>query len=900
MLPMGTKKYPAQDEYDMYVSQSNGHQNATTSLNSTNYYFTAIPEKLKGGLDRFVEFFIEPRFNEDLIEKEINNIHSEYNELLTKEEYRLIALEKLSIKPDHPYSKFDAGNKETLDEIPKKLKINVGTELRKFYEKYYSANIMSLCILSKDSLDVLENMVVERFRNVENKEVELSMYSEHPIKAEDFNTKWYYDPILNIKILSISFSLLKPKREHRMPLDYIEHLLRHESKGSLLSALKARGWCDKLHATNDPVDTSIHFFKVAFHLTEEGINHVDDIVQIMFQYINMLKEDGPQKWIYEEIQEISDINNSYDENIHRLSHEDICRIACQLHEYPMEEIISEQRAWQPDLIKELMKKYFTPQNIIIYISKTYESTADKTEEWFDIKYEKEKIPEKTMDMWNHAGRSTDLKFPPENEFIPKKFDIKLKPKVQQKFPETVMDTSFVRVWHKKDDVFGVPKATMIFHFVSPFAYMDPLSSELTDVFVELVHESLNEYTYRAKLAGLKLEITGTKYGINMTINGYDDKQRDLLEKSMDQMINFKIDPKCFETLEYWDSKYINFNKNIYQNTVDYLKMLLTEQQWLNDELYAAEKYLPDNLKLFIPKLFSKMHVECLIYGNVTKDEAEGIGELIESKLQTGMPHMVPLLQKQLVLYREIKLENGCHVRFEDENKEKVTSSTIVYYATGLRSTESNMLLSLSNRIIDQNTFNTLRTKYNLGYTVFSQVTKMDATQYLTVVVQGNCRPQNVEDQINLFMEDMYEHISTMSKEEFDNHKKGLKSHLTAPKTRSSQCFSYWEEIETQEYNFNREDIEVRYLEKITQQQLRKFFEENILSKLTRRKLSVHVMPTAMAKEMNLPDTSGKITVTSDNITKEFDDLLSFKLSQSLYPLLEPIDENVVRKGIRCF
>jgi len=56
-----------------------------------------------------------------------------------------------------------------------------------------------------------------------------------------------------------------------------------------------------------------------------------------------------------------------------------------------------------------------------------------------------------------------------------------------------------------------------------------------------------------------------------------------------------------------------------------------------------------------------VHVECLIYGNVTIMEATNIVKLIESKLTTGVPHIVPLLQRQLVLYREIKLEDGKYI-----------------------------------------------------------------------------------------------------------------------------------------------------------------------------------------------------------------------------------------------
>lgn len=51
-------------------------------------------------------------------------------------------------------------------------------------------------------------------------------------------------------------------------------------------------------------------------------------------------------------------------------------------------------------------------------------------------------------------------------------------------------------------------------------------------------------------------------------------------------------------------------------------------------------------------------MECLIHGNVTITEATDILKLIESKLTTEVPHIIPLLQRQLVLYREIKLEDG--------------------------------------------------------------------------------------------------------------------------------------------------------------------------------------------------------------------------------------------------
>lgn len=46
------------------------------------------------------------------------------------------------------------------------------------------------------------------------------------------------------------------------------------------------------------------FFSVVVDLTEEGIKHVDDIVTLTFQYINMLKKKGPIEWIYNVIDEM--------------------------------------------------------------------------------------------------------------------------------------------------------------------------------------------------------------------------------------------------------------------------------------------------------------------------------------------------------------------------------------------------------------------------------------------------------------------------------------------------------------------------------------------------------------------------------------------------------------------
>jgi len=68
-----------------------------------------------------------------------------------------------------------------------------------------------------------------------------------------------------------------------------------------------------------------------------------------------------------------------------------------------------------------------------------------------------------------------------------------------------------------------------------------------------------------------------------------------------------------------------------------------------------------------------------------------------------------------------------------------------------------------------------------------------------------------------------DHICTMPEEQFEEHKKALAVlRLEKPKTLNARCALYWDEIASQQYNFDRVNIEVAYLKTITRQQLLNF------------------------------------------------------------------------------
>ena len=51
---------------------------------------------------------------------------------------------------------------------------------------------------------------------------------------------------------------------------YVAHLIGHEGKGSLLSLLRARGWCIDLQAGPSMGAKGFMFFMISVDLTEDG------------------------------------------------------------------------------------------------------------------------------------------------------------------------------------------------------------------------------------------------------------------------------------------------------------------------------------------------------------------------------------------------------------------------------------------------------------------------------------------------------------------------------------------------------------------------------------------------------------------------------------------------------
>uniref|UniRef100_A0A8C2MPK7 Insulin-degrading enzyme n=1 Tax=Cricetulus griseus TaxID=10029 RepID=A0A8C2MPK7_CRIGR len=844
MLFLGTKKYPKENEYSQFLSEHAGSSNAFTSGEHTNYYFDVSHEHLEGALDRFAQFFLCPLFDASCKDREVNAVDSEHEKNVMNDAWRLFQLEKATGNPNHPFSKFGTGNKYTLETRPNQEGIDVRQELLKFHSTYYSSNLMAICVLGRESLDDLTNLVVKLFSEVENKNVPLPEFPEHPFQEEHLKQLYKIVPIKDIRNLYVTFPIPDLQQYYKSnPGHYLGHLIGHEGPGSLLSELKSKGWVNTLVGGQKEGARGFMFFIINVDLTEEGLLHVEDIILHMFQYIQKLRAEGPQEWVFQECKDLNAVAFRFKDKERPRGY--TSKIAGKLHYYPLNGVLTAEyllEEFRPDLIDMVLDK-LRPENVRLILVSTHTSFG----------MGRAVMLSKTF-KWQLGSRNAEWRVGNTRQAIPlPNFQISLK-----KF-----------------------SISFVFLFVSRYIYADPLHCNMTYLFIRLLKDDLKEYTYAARLSGLSYAIAS---GMNLSVKGYNDKQPILLKKITEKMATFEIDKKRFEIIkEAYMRSLNNFRaEQPHQHAMYYLRLLMTEVAWTKDELKEAldDVTLP-RLKAFIPQLLSRLHIEALLHGNITKQAALGIMQMVEDTL-VEHAHTKPLLPSQLVRYREVQLPDRGWFVYQQRNEVHNNCGIEIYYQTDMQSTSENMFLELFCQIISEPCFNTLRTKEQLGYIVFSGPRRANGIQGLRFIIQSEKPPHYLESRVEAFLLTMEKAIEDMTEEAFQKHIQALAiRRLDKPKKLSAECAKYWGEIISQQYNYDRENFVLSFLTEML-----------AVDAPRRHKVSVHVL----AREMDSCPVVGEFPPQNDiNLSEApalpqpevVHNMTEFKRGLPLFPLVKP-------------
>ncbi|XP_004300711.1 PREDICTED: insulin-degrading enzyme-like [Fragaria vesca subsp. vesca] len=822
MLFMGSTKFPDENEYDSYLSKHGGSSNACTREENTSYHFEVKPEFLKGALTRFSQFFVSPLMKSEAMERELQSIDSEFNRVLQNDFCRLEQLQGHTATPGHPFNNFSRGNKRSLDDAREKG-INLRQQIMQMYTDYYHGGLMKLVVIGGESLDILEQWVLELFGDVKKgPQVNLEFKAEGPI----WNVGKLYrlEAVNDVHILHLAWALPSLHQHYLKCPDYfLSHLLEHEGRGSLYFYLKAKGWATYLNASVNRYSVA-DVFCMIIYLTDSGLEQIFEIVGSVYQYIKLLRQVSPQEWIFRELQDIGNMSFRFMQD--QPQDDYAVKLGGNLLRYSAEHVIYGDyvyETWDKELI-EYVLGFFRPENMRIdVISKSsFKLENFQCEPWFGSHYTEEDISPSLMNLWKDPPEvDNSLHLPLKNMFIPGDFSIRsdvcCPDSANISSPRCILDEPLVKIWYKLDSTFKQPRVNAYFRINLKGGYDNVKSYVLTELYIELLEDELNEIVYQANVAGLGTHVNGSNDFMELKVYGFNDKLPALLSKILTVTRNFLPTYDRFEVIRERMERMLKNTNMDPQSHSSYLRRQVLYHKYydVDEELQVLNSLSVSDMKLFIPELCSQLYIEGFCHGNLVEEEALHLSNIFKTNF-TVEPLPIELRHKDhcMCLPPSANLVREACVK----NNSETNSVIELYFQIEIESTRLRALAKLFMKIVDEPLYDQLRTKEQLGYVVWCGLREICRVYgFVFCVESSEHNPIYLQGRVDNFINGVDLLLHGLDDDSFENYKDGLIANLLErDETLGHETSRLWEEITNKRYTYDwpkRVAEEVRSLQK---------------------------------------------------------------------------------------
>lgn len=854
MIFMGSEKYPIENAFDSFVTKSGGFTNAHTENEDTCYYFEVEDQHLDKTLDMFMHLMKEPLMSIDSMARERSALQSEFEQTHMIDEVRRDQILAAMATDGYPHGTFSWGNLKSLQE-------NVDDDhlhrtLHEFRRRHYGANRMTVCLQAQMSLEDLEALLVRHCAGIPQSEeppLNLSKFNyRNAFREKFFKEVLLVQPVEDVCKVDITWVLPPMRQYYRCKPDtFLSQLLGYEGVGSLCAYLRRRLWCMSVIAGvgGGSFDTNSIYslFTVSIYLTDEGFEHLDDVMAATFAWIRLLNDCNTLATSYSEIKQISDTNFRF--QIEIPSMDNVQGIVEALRFLPAKDVLTgTQLFFEYDeqaigVVKQHLSEFRF--NIMISSHIPYENLAyDQMEPWFGTHFTTIDMPAKWQQMWTNPKPHPELKIPEQNKFITTDFTIQWiqagKPRVPRR-PKALIKDALCELWFRQDDTFLLPDGFINLYLITPLMRRSPQDYMSGVLYTYLVEFCIAEQLYPALVAGLTYGLDTADKGLVLRVSGYNQKLPLLLEIIMNVMQNLTIDPAQVVSFKELKKRQI-FNALITGRSLNLdLRLTVLEHMRFNlmQKYHALENISVDHVQNFKDTFYKKMYVQGLIQGNFTEQQARDIMKKVHTNFRSEKIENLGEQHNRLV-----QLPLGQHfLRVKTLNEDDPNTIVSNYYQIGPCSLRMECLMDLVDLVVEEPFFNQLRTKEQLGYSLgmYQRIGYGILAYILNINTQENKhKAEHVEERLEAFRAGMPRLIDQLTDEEFDEVRTTLiNGKKLADYSLDDEVMRNWSEIVSMDYFFNRTDMQIQTLNGLTKKDVLDFLVN--YDKYDLRKLSVQVI-----------------------------------------------------------
>ncbi|GAC18887.1 insulinase family protein [Paraglaciecola arctica] len=793
MLFLGNHKFTEANAFNDFIATHGGSINALTGTEYSSYFYDVASEYEQQALTHLFAMLSKPLFREVLIEKEINAINAEFLLKQKDDLRRLYQVHKETCNPAHPFSQFSVGNQQTFAPFsPLQLK----QKLLRIFERYYQPQNACLCLVSQQPLSVSEKLVRQQFsdwpsNNELSEEPLPALYLEHNLGIQ-INIL----PLQKARRMILTFALPQQHSHYRSkPLSVLSHILGDEGGGGLLHFFKTKNWATSLSAGGGIEGSTFKDFNINLQLTDEGIKYTDEVITAIFSYIQLIKENGIETWRIEETATLNQLIWDFPEQAKAI--DEACHYSQAMFEYPPHHLIAGDYILdKPEVHLVLqMLEFFCPENMRIKTVTPFVKTTHKAK-WYHTPYSVQPIAATRMQSFLSGSWRSSFALPKANQYLPPCQP--LNPIVNEfVLPKQIIKENGLDIWYGQDDKFKQPKGDCFLSFDCQAVNEGIQLTTAKRLWVALLNEKLNQKYYQANLAGMHFHFYPHQGGFSLQTNGFSANQLEFCSNLLTQIVAHEDFSDSFSQIKAKQSQ--GLSNSLLNKPINRLfsKLSVIMQQQNNDPsdvAQAMENLTLDDIPVTKEKLLSQFHLEGMMYGNWTPEEAYRISADIKNfrmkyatcaRIHRGIA--------------DIRRTKAISYQVECQHSDP---AVVIYFQAPDASLKNIALTILTEQLLATPFFNQLRTEQQLGYLVGSGYIPYNQHPGIGFYIQSPHHPAKfLIDAIHLFLQQTVENINQFS-HLWESLKKGVMKQLMEKDTNlSMKSQRLWMAIGNQDSTF---------------------------------------------------------------------------------------------------
>eukprot|EP01063_Lacrimia_lanifica_P019827 TRINITY_DN27242_c0_g1_i1.p1 TRINITY_DN27242_c0_g1~~TRINITY_DN27242_c0_g1_i1.p1 ORF type:complete len:1025 (+),score=370.48 TRINITY_DN27242_c0_g1_i1:33-3107(+) len=836
MLFLGTEKYPEEGEYKLYLKGHGGSCNAMTSPDTTQYHFTVASDYFEGAVDRFLQFFLSPTFDESSTARELNAIESEFQKNVLSDPKRIYYLLKHMADPQHVFAKFGSGNLKSLKEEPEARGVCPRDRLLAFYKEHYSASLMSLVLRSDRPIAEMEKWVVEGFSKIQNRHTAATQrkridWDGVPFPPARLGRVARFKPLGKRQelIAYFPYAAVADTERGNSSKDLLSHLVGHEGPGSLCLALRKRGLITDLVAGN-AIKDNYGYFSVTFVLTAEGRAAPFTVLGELFAYVAMVKDrEGEAPRVWAEQRQCSQIN--FDHAPKRASKDCATRCAMNLRYADTPEECLSRGLWG-DFDRGVFMaavRDVRSENMLVFLTDPEPGAAGPVAEspYWGVEHTVSEFTDAEAAAMSAATGSYAM--PPLNPYIPS--DLAVLPACPSRRDQPVVvhrDHSVVTWWHQ-DALYATPKLFLSAYLDATGVQTSAMDQRALVVYVAVLNMTLSEKYYDALYTCHPWSVSAelSSNAVLLHVNGFADKLVDLFLGMLSDVLEGGVSRTDFDAVHQRMLRDIETREATLKSDQLAARALMEVTTHNFTPLAQSDAALRaltfEDMEAFLAMFRASLSLQIFLHGNVTLPEAAAASRAASEVLAAKQCSTAVGggFARRVVSLKDAASHQEHRVLTHLPNPKNTESCVIVHYQMGVWTPALRARCKVLQQLLSPRFFTELRTKQQLGYSV-SSMARIHTTElaFRFVVRSGVVPPLEIHRRIDAFLEAFGAELEALDDAAVTGAIESAKDAVLQPSANLNE--EHWKllpEIRQERYSWDFPQVMHAELSKLTKQDL---------------------------------------------------------------------------------